>query len=788
MRRQKKNRSDHQRGGSSVLRLRIVCIGAVLGLVVLVLGSAWMVSRHSASQQNGSAPRAISDVTSNFVAYAGSVSCMECHKEAYSQWKASHHALAERSPAAALDESAFRPSRTFLHGSQHTTVDAETGQYQVVALAPTMHYDPFTVKRVIGHEPLRQFLVQFPGGRYQTLEASYNPRSNEWFNVYGNENRQPGEWGHWTGRGMNWNDMCATCHNTRVHKNYVEATDSYDTTMAEVSVGCEACHGPLKAHDEWQRQFGKSGKSDPNVQRLTRHQTVENCAFCHARRSDLTGDFKPGDDFFDHMQLSIVDGTGMFYPDGQVHEEDYEFTAFLGSRMHFKGVACNDCHNPHSGKTILPGNWLCMRCHSSEKTAPVIDPVAHSHHKVFGYNSNGEVTTNDLMTYKPSELKETGGECVNCHMPQTVYMQHDRRHDHGFTIPDPLLTKQDGTPNACNRCHQNKDADWSLAWTEKWYGQKMDRPTRRRAQVIAAARRGEVGARVGLLNMLATEEISYWRAAAAGLLGAWSREPVVRDALLHGLDDSNALIRRECVRALEPLANDTPSVGKAIRQRLGDPVRSVRIAAAWSLRSNVDPTSKAGIELLSSIQFHADQPIGQMQQGGYSLSRNNPRDALAHYQKAVDWDPNSAPIRHELAVVLSVLNRNAEAAAELETAIKLDPRNAEYPYKLALAWNELGDTQKTIAALETAVRLNPGHARAWYNLGLALNAVGRSEEALSSLIRAEAAAPSDPRNSYARATILAQLGRIDEARQAAKSSLEKQPEYAPAVDLLKSLP
>ena len=45
---------------------------------------------------------------------------------------------------------------------------------------------------------------------------------------------------------MNWNSMCAECHNTRVRKNYDAATDSYHTTMAGMGVGCEACHGPLQ--------------------------------------------------------------------------------------------------------------------------------------------------------------------------------------------------------------------------------------------------------------------------------------------------------------------------------------------------------------------------------------------------------------------------------------------------------------------------------------------------------------------------------------------------------------
>ena len=55
-----------------------------------------------------------------------------------------------------------------------------------------------------------------------------------------------------------------------------------------------------------------------------------------------------------------------------------------------------------------------------------------------------------------------GDVCVDCHMPTTIYMQRHVRHDHGFTIPDPRLTKELGIPNACNRCHTDKTADWSL--------------------------------------------------------------------------------------------------------------------------------------------------------------------------------------------------------------------------------------------------------------------------------------------------------------------------------------
>jgi len=430
-----------------------------------------------------------------------------------------------------------------------------------------------------------------------------------------------------------------------------------------------------------------------------------------------------------------------------------------------------------------------MRCHDGSFTnAPIINPVSHSRHRVFGYDPSGVATNKDLSKYGSKQIAETGGECVNCHMPQTIYMQRDLRHDHGFTIPDPLLTEQLGIPNACNRCHKEKDAAWALKYCDEWYGAKMDRPSRSRAQVIAAARAGDAKARDGLLKLLSNEDNPYWRAAAAGLLSRWAREPAVGNTLVHALRDTNAWVRAESIRALFPLeAANVRAVVEPIRQALDDPARNVRLAAAWALRSEINPASQAGNELAHMLNINADQPTGQMQKGAYALARNDPESALAHYEKAVAWDPNSAPIRHDYAVVLAQLNRGAEAVVQLEVACKLDPSNAEYFYKLALALNETGQSAKMIEALRSAVQLDPHHPRAWYTLGLAENNAGRKEEALAALVRAESASPDDPQIPYARATILAQLGRLAEARQAASRALQIEPGYPPAQNLLRSL-
>jgi hypothetical protein len=264
-------------------------------------------SKPLAQADSGGSKFGLSEQKATYASYGGSASCRECHEEAFAAWAGSHHALAERATSAALDENAFAPARTFKHGSQQTAFRTNQGRYELITAGLHGTNEAFPVQRVLAHDPLRQMLVEFPGGRLQATEAAWDPRSNEWFNVYGEEDRKPGEWGHWTGRGMNWNTMCATCHNTRVRKNYDVTNDTFRTAMIETGVGCESCHGPMKNHNDWQYANKGKGLKDPTIQKFSRDAMFDTCAACHSRRAEITGDPKPGDPFFDHHLLSIVD-------------------------------------------------------------------------------------------------------------------------------------------------------------------------------------------------------------------------------------------------------------------------------------------------------------------------------------------------------------------------------------------------------------------------------------------------------------------------------------------------
>lgn len=621
--------------------------------------------------------------------------------------------------------------------------------------------------RVIGVDPLRQFLVDAGRGRVQALEAAYDPNQHDWFNVYGSEDRQPGEWGHWTGRGMTWNSMCAACHNTRVRKNYDEAADSYHTTMAEITVSCEACHGPANAHVQWQQKFKSPGMHDPTLAHPTRDQIIDTCGSCHSRRGDLTGDFVSGQSYFDHFTLEGVNETDLFYPDGQIHEEDYEFSAFLGSKMHAAGVRCVDCHDVHSGKTLLEGNALCMRCHAGTyPKAPIINLATHTFHK----------------------FDSAGSQCVNCHMPQTPYMQRHRRHDHGFTIPDPLLTKRTGTPNACNRCHTDKDAGWALAAADKWYGKKLDRPSRQRALTIAAARDGAAASIAALLSFLNDPSQGfYWRSAFLRLLGRWAGDPAVTPALLRQLQADHPMVRESAASALMPLIDQQPDIAKALERLLDDPSRSVRMSAANALGNRASPDQLASRELLWYLNQQADTAQGQYQLARLAASRHDKPQTHARLERALGWDSRSATLRSAAATLYGEIGDAHAALEEMRQAVRLEPNTAEFHYQLGLAAAEAGEPAEALASMERAVQLDPGRARAWYNLAMMRAVAGKTADALAAFNKAESLDPADADIPFELAKLLSQLNQTADALAAARRALRIRPDYAPAAELIREL-
>src|SRR5262245_16850298 len=335
----------------------------------------------------------------------------------------------------------------------------------------------FQVKYTFGVDPLQQYLIEFPDGRIQALSIAWDSRPKDqggqrWFHLYPNEEIKHDDVLHWTKLNQNWNFMCAECHSTGVKKNYDASRDRFHTTWAEISVGCEACHGKGARHVDWARgqrnwfrkdedprkglvvfldeRDGVTWQPDPktgNPQRrvapaITRRE-VETCGLCHARRGEFSENWIPGQPLSDTHAVSLL-ARGLYHADGQMLDEVYNYGPFKQSRMFAAGVTCSDCHEPHSAKLRASGDGVCLQCHASDK------------YEVASHNGHGGVT--------PAVT------CASCHMPVSTYMVVDRRHDHSLRIPRPDLSVKLGTPNACNNCHSDKSPQWAADAIESWHG------------------------------------------------------------------------------------------------------------------------------------------------------------------------------------------------------------------------------------------------------------------------------------------------------------------------------
>ncbi|GAB5559322.1 MAG: tetratricopeptide repeat protein [Synoicihabitans sp.] len=692
-----------------------------------------------------------------------SQSCRACHAEIFEKWEGTDHANANQPVEIAELEAAFAAAEEVSEGGSTFRLEVREGVPTMVNLKRDGTEVAYPVHAALGQKPSRQMLVETETGRIQPTDMAWDPAKEEWFNVFGDENRHPGEWGHWTGRGMNWNSMCAHCHMTGYEKNYDAETDRYSSSWVEAGISCIQCHGPVpEGHGTDTETAGLDWIHD-------RQQAEQTCAYCHARNEQLTAEFPPGADYHDHFRLTLPVQEGVFYPDGQMLDEDFNWTSVKLSRMHHAGVSCMDCHDPHTSETILPveNNALCMQCHTApgrqmpltEVVAPVIDPTAHSRHAA----------------------GSTGNQCVSCHMPTTSYMMRSPRHDHGWFKPDPLMTKELGIPNACSSCHSDQSVDWAIKHTDDWYGEKMDSRQRARARAVASAQAGEESSVAALIKLWEDEDIPAWRATYLQLLASHAdHHPEIVALARAATQDEDPMVRGAAIQALTGI----PGQEDLIRAAFDDPVRLVRLDAAWGLSGEIQNHANVAKEFLAYLDLTLDQPGGRLRKGQYLANTGRLTEAVDEIKLATQWDRYSAGIHETHALVLQAAGRMPEAANAFYRAAQLQTESGEAMFRAGLAFAEAGKMEEATTALSTAVKRQPDHHRAWYNLGLLKNQSGDIEGALQALAKAEEAGPNTPDYPYAAATIYWQSGNREAARNAALRALQINPGYAPARRLL----
>ena len=713
--------------------------------------------------------------------YSGRESCKECHEKEYNLFQGSDHDMAMDVASAETVLGNFNDV-TFTNFGITSRFFMSDDKYMVNTEGPEGVMTDFEVSYVFGVRPLQQYLIEFPGGRYQCLPICWDTRPEEqggqrWFHVYQDERIPPDDVLFWTRVTQNWNYMCAECHSTNLKKGYDLASDTYNTTWSEIDVGCEACHGPASRHVEWADKpaMARLPSNDyelvVNTGDLNPREQLRICAPCHSRRSTL-GDFShEGKDLLDYVVPELIT-EAVYYSDGQILDEVYVHGSFVQSKMYRSGVRCSDCHDIHSMKRIKQGNDLCLQCHRAD----TYNTKDHHFHK---------------QTYKG--IPSDGWLCERCHMPGRYYMGNDYRLDHSIRIPRPDLSARYKTPNSCNmsKCHDDKTVQWSLNHYKKWYGQK-NKP--HYGTAIADGRQRKPEAETQLIKLSKDQLFPpLVRATALSLLRSYSSEQSMHtmDQLL--LDDE-PLIRYTAIQELNQTS--TEKRVKLTWSLLYDTVKAVRIQAAMNLTALpqgklTDEQNKVFQEVLleyqRSMEHSADFSFARHNLGIMYANLGKHDRAEEQYKKAIEIDDQFFPARFNLANLYNRTDRNKEAEQQFREIIKFDPENGEAYYSLGLLLAEISRVDEAVDALAKAVKLIPDRARMHYNYSLALRHLGRNADALSAVLKAYEIDRRDPAIVQAIAIFYIQEQQFDNALPFAEELVKLVPDAEGPKQMLKNI-
>jgi len=732
----------------------------------------------------------------NEAKFVGYAACISCHQQETNLWKNSDHDMAMRIANQNTVKGDF-DNKTFTHFGVTSKFYKRNGKYYVYTEGEKGVMQEFEIKYTFGIRPLQQYLIEFPGGKLQTLPLCWDTRPKEeggqrWFHIYDKEKITPNDQLYWTGVNQNWNYMCAECHSTNLKKNYDPVSMEYHTTWKDIDVACEACHGPGSEHIKWGREV-EAGKHDKNEKNnglvisfkdfnkgkwilesdsLIAYRTapvgndnlIESCARCHSLRTTLSEDYHYGDILLQSHRLILLENL-IYYPDGQILGEDYVYGSFIQSKMYQAGVRCRDCHDVHSLNVFTKSNDLCLKCHQKK----YYDSPKHHFHK----------------------MDSKGSLCVECHMTQTNYMVIDARRDHSFQIPRPDLSEKLNSPNACNKCHKDKTVKWAADAFVKWYGEKNDLTY---GEIIFEGRRGNPDYEQSLIKYIENKANPAIRRATAVTVLRNYYSNRSRNEIQISLNDKEPLVRMAGLSVIDVF--EPVQIVKLALPLLSDSVRAVRFEAMRKLvtvqpsylsTKQIETIKKEMDEFDETQRINADRPETHLMWGLINSVKGNFEKAESAYNLAIKLDSSYVLAYINLADLYRSKGEDDKGERILKKALKIAYSPNRIYYALGLLYSRQKRYDDALKVLKQGFENDPADNELAYIYAIALNSNGMSKESLEVLEQTYKLYPYDPQLLIALATINRDLGNYKTALKYTKELIKVMPDNQSAKQLRNQL-
>ena len=171
------------------------------------------------------------------------------------------------------------------------------------------------------------------------------------------------------------------------------------------------------------------------------------------------------------------------------------------------------------------------------------------------------------------------------------------------------------------------------------------------------------------------------------------------------------------------------------------------------------------VEMLwrTTLAGNPDSPMVYNNLGGILLEKGQTHEAITHFQKALEIEPEHVNAHNNLGNALRQMGRADEAIVHFERALEIQPDHAKAHNNLGSVLRQMGRVDEAIVHFERALEIQPGFVNAHNNLAFTLHQKGMLDEAIAHFQRSLELQPDDAGACNNLANILIQRGRVSEA-------------------------
>ncbi len=113
----------------------------------------------------------------------------------------------------------------------------------------------------------------------------------------------------------------------------------------------------------------------------------------------------------------------------------------------------------------------CVHCHDPHKATGKVWPKTPEQDDASCLHCHEKFSKADVRKLHTHHASGSAGDrCMNCHMPHLNEGMQDVVRTHTIFSPTQPAMIAAGQPNACNLCHLDKPIDWTLEYLQSWYG------------------------------------------------------------------------------------------------------------------------------------------------------------------------------------------------------------------------------------------------------------------------------------------------------------------------------